>query len=265
MDKTIKIEEIKGIMDKLLEATHDLAESHPQTDEKLRFIRVLEGIYRRSTFTFLAIRYLANKPPLADSAEVLSRKMIEDVIHVEYMLLNDKEEMAKRFQDFFYVQAYQEYKHRKKLGYQDPPKEELDNMLKKFNEVKSQFMRKDNQLMRAWSGKDAEQMWGEISEAKVFEKHQIRSVLLGYTYGSWKNHPNPADVLTYMTNDLREEFSEKSLIQATIFSIMSFIRLSSRYIDEIRTIQQKDVHENAAKTIREVFEYLDSDKFSLNK
>src|SRR3989304_4988641 len=111
MSEKITIVEIKGLMDKLLKATHHLAEVHPIVNRKYHYVRVVEGFYRRNHFTFLAIRYLADAPALADSAVVLTRKMTEDVISIEYMLLKGKEEMAKRFQDFFYIQAYQEIEH----------------------------------------------------------------------------------------------------------------------------------------------------------
>ena len=111
MSGKITIEEIKDLMDKLLKATPLLAEAHPKVDKKYHYVRAIEGFYRRNHFTLLAIRYLADAPVLADSAVVLALKMTEDVISIEYMLLKSKEEMARRFQDFFYIQAYQEIEH----------------------------------------------------------------------------------------------------------------------------------------------------------
>ena len=105
MSKKITVEEIKKLTNKLLKATKPLAEAHPKVDKKYHYVRVIEGFYRRNYFTFLAIRYLADAPALADSAATLVRKMTEDVISIEYMLLIGKEKMAKRFQDFFYIQA----------------------------------------------------------------------------------------------------------------------------------------------------------------
>lgn len=264
--KKLTLEKIKELIDKLLRATNPLAGSHPKVDNKYHYIRVLEGFYRRNTFTLLAVRYLTNQPALADSASVLVRKMTEDVIAIEYMLLKGKEEMAKRFQDFFYIQAHQEIEQRKKLGYDIPSKEEMDDLLGKVKKLKPQFWHeKSNQFMRSWSGKDFEQMLIDIAKAKVFQKHEIHNILLGYTYGSWKNHPNPADVLSYMTNELREESSRAALKQATILGIMCLIRLTTRYIDEIREIKQKNVYENINKVVKEVFNYLDDDNLNVSK
>ena len=266
MNGKITIVEIKGLMGKLLKATKPLAETHPKVDKKYHYIRVIEGFYRRNHFTFLAIRYLADAPALADSAVVLARKMTEDVISIEYMLLKGKEEMAKRFQDFFYIQAYQEIQHRKRLGYEIPTEEGLVKLIERVEKLKPQFWHeKSNDFMHSWSGKSAEQMWVELAKKKVFGKHDIRSVLLGYTYGSWKNHPNPVDVLTYMTNELRNIFSDSALKQATIIGMMDYIRLTTRYIDEIRQIKQKNVYENINKVVKEVFGYMDDERFTLDK
>src|SRR3989344_6133516 len=162
MSGKITIEEIKDLMDKLLKATHSLAETHPKVDKKYHYVRVIEGFYRRNHFTLLAIRYLAEAPVLADSAAVLARKMTEDVISIEYMLLKSKEEMAKRFQDFFYIQAYQEIEHRKRLGYEIPSEEDLSKLMKRVNKLKPQFWhKKSNDFIRSWSGMSAEQMWIE--------------------------------------------------------------------------------------------------------
>ncbi|MBI2598757.1 hypothetical protein HYW40_00845 [Candidatus Curtissbacteria bacterium] len=266
MSEKITIVEIKDLMDKLLKATHSLAETHPKVDKTYHYVRVIEGFYRRNHFTLLAIRYLADAPALADSAAVLARKMTEDVISIEYMLLKGKEEMAKRFQDFFYIQAYQEIEHRKRLGYEIPPEEELVKLMGRVEKLKPQFWHeKSNDFMHSWSGKSAEQMWVELAKKKVFGKHDVHSVLLGYTYGSWKNHPNPVDVLTYMTNELRNTFSESALKQATILSMMDYIRLTTRYIDEIRQIKQKNVYEDINKVVKEVFGYMDDERFALDK
>ncbi len=264
-DSKITIVEIKELMDKLLNSTKPLAETHPTVDKRYHYLRVLEGFYRRNHFTLLAIRYLANAPDLADSAAVLARKMTEDIISIEYMLLKGKEEMANRFQDFFYIQAYQEIEHRKRLGYEIPSNEEMAKLESRVEKLKPQFWHeKSNDFMHSWSGKSAEQMWTELAKKKVFGTHDIHAVLLGYTYGSWKNHPNPADVLTYMTNELRNTFSESALKQATILSMMNYIRLTTRYIDEIRQIKQKNDYEDVNKVVKEVFSYMDDDRFTMD-
>jgi hypothetical protein len=58
MSSRLDVDEIKKAIKVLLDATHNLAESHPSADENKHFIRVLEGAYRRSTFTLLSIRYI---------------------------------------------------------------------------------------------------------------------------------------------------------------------------------------------------------------
>ena len=91
--------------------------------------------------------------------------------------------MAKRFQDFFYIQAYQEIEHRKRLGYKIPSAEEMANLMKRIEKLKPQFWHeKSKDFMHSWSGKSAEQMWVELAKKKVFEKHDIHLVLLSFTW-----------------------------------------------------------------------------------
>ncbi len=259
MAPTVTIDEIKQLIDKLLNATHELAEVHPDGGKKNYYLRVIEGLYRKNYLTFSAIRYLANIPDFADSAMSLCRKMTEDIISLEYMLLMGKEEMAKKFHDFAYIQAEQEMSFHQKLGYPIPKDEQMDKLKAKIEKLKPEFIHaKSGQLQRSWSGKDAEQMWTELAKAKVFDKKDIQRVLLGYTYGSWKSHPNPMDTITFMTNEIRQRTAQGTLKQATILGMMTFIRLTTRYIDEIRAVQQKNVYEDINKAVKEVFGYLDT-------
>lgn len=265
--KKITVEEVKTLIDKLLQVTHLLAESHPEAPKDKHYIRVIEGFYRKTTFTLLAIRYLADQPDLADSAAALCRKMTEDVISIEYMLLMGKEEMAKQFQNFLYIQAYEEREQRNQLGYKDDlPKKQLDALLAKVEKLKPQFWHeKSNSFMHSWSGKSAEQMWYKLAKAKSFNEHDIKVILLAYTYGSWKSHPNPADVLSYMTNEARTANNEFLLLQSTVFSMFAFIRLTTRYIDEIREVKQENVYEDINKIVKEILTYLDDDQFGMEK
>jgi hypothetical protein len=77
---------LKKIVEKIryiLDETHYLAELHPEVPENKRFVRVLEGTYRRNTYTLLAKDKLAQYPELADSALTLTRKMIEHTICID--------------------------------------------------------------------------------------------------------------------------------------------------------------------------------------
>jgi len=47
--------------------------------------------------------------------------------------------------------------------------------------------------------------------------------------------------------------------------MMDYIRLTTRYIDEMRQIKQKNVYENINKVVKEVFGYMDDERFTLDK
>ncbi|PIZ65918.1 hypothetical protein CO051_03195 [Candidatus Roizmanbacteria bacterium CG_4_9_14_0_2_um_filter_39_13] len=68
-----------------------------------------------------------------------------------------------------------------------------------------------------------------------------------------------------MTNELRNTFSDSALKQATILGMIDYIRLTTRYIDEIRQIKQKNVYEDINKIVKKIFHYMDDERFALEK
>lgn len=250
----------KEICTELLECTHPLAELHPNPENGTAFLRVMESTFRKDYLTLLSISYIAEHIELADSALDLVRKMIEDVISVEYMILNNKEEMAIKFQKFLWVQFHQNLEFIKSLGLDagvlnlDQQLEEVDT---EYQKVKEEFTHKPTGTdLRSWAGKDIETMLRELKNAGALQEMDIQRTAIAYTYGCWRNHFNPYDNLSYLTNDVRTEAEENSLRQALVLGSACLYRLATRYIDEQREIDGENVHDKLAKNLAIIWEKL---------
>ena len=259
--ETFTIRKLNDDIDELLQITNSLASAHPLPKEKTSyFLRIIEGIYRKATFTVLAIRHLSDTPVLADSAATLYRKLIDDVVTVEYMLMKGKEDMAKRFQEFELIQQYIEIKMLRNMGYKasvsDADYSRLEEEVSKIKQ--SHIHHKSGSFNHSWSGFSTEQMWIEIAKSKIFKKHEIKFINLTYLYGSWKTHTNPVDVRTYMTNSIRKKELNKILFQTLLLSLLCHVRLTTRYIDEISSLTGKNEHVDVAEKIQQMYKRWDS-------
>lgn len=252
--------DLKKVVEDLLKATKALAEAHPLPKNKDKFLRIIEATYRRNTFTLLGISYLSEKSFLADSAMDLVRKMIEDTISIEYMILKGKEEMAERFSKFIWMQFHQNMEFLKTtganfadLGLAEKPQE----IEKKYQEVKAEFTHKPtNTDLRSWVGKDVESMLEELKEAKALNDFDISRTAIGYVRACWKNHFNPYDVGAYLTSDLLEASAQEAMNHALIFGATCLFRLTTRYIDHVRGVAGANLFKEDFKKADEVWQRL---------
>ena len=146
---------------KLLNATHPLVIG-PNT-YKSEFAKVVEGTLRRDYLTLLTTVYLAehDEPEMqiafGNSCMDLSRRVLEDLISLEYMLLNDKEDLARKFFDYKAVEEKLDMDFLEAAGVEmdqelQQVKETTD---KDYNQVKHQFL--DN------SSKTRKKAWSELT------------------------------------------------------------------------------------------------------
>lgn len=240
-------EEFKKLVDELLEATQLLAKSYPEKTNE--FLKILVGIYRKNVFTLCSIRWLADQPMLSNSTLNLARNMIEDTISVEYMVANDKEEMAKKFQRYLWVQLHQVSEFMKTIG-QDVSKNELQIDTKKvdkeYQAVKKEFTHcsgASESDLRSWIGKDIETLIKELYEKKALNEFDTTRTSIGYIYCCWKNHLNPYDIAGYLDNETHEISRNQAIRQALVYGATCLIRLTTRYIDEIRFASGENKHQ----------------------
>src|SRR6266568_3457493 len=106
---TMKLNSITALARKLLNSTYQLAMG-PNTYKSV-FAQVLEGTFRRDYLTLYTMLYLTEhsqpeqRRAFGDCCLDLSRKVLEDLVSLEYMLLRGKEAYAKKFLDYYHIEA----------------------------------------------------------------------------------------------------------------------------------------------------------------
>lgn len=259
-DATILTNDLRSIAQELLKATHPLAEAHPAPKSRDPFLRVSEATYRRNTFTLLAIEELSRKPYFADSAMALMRKMLEDLISIEYMIANDKQAMAKRFQRFMAVQLHQNTEFLKDTGANFAAAgiaEKPEEIEKEYQKVREEFIHPaTKQDLRSWIGKDIETLLRELKNSGSMSEFDVSRTAIAYVRACWKNHFNPYDIAAYLKSDLLEASSQEAMNHALLFSVTCYYRLTTRYIDHVRHVTQENQFEEVAKKISKVWEKL---------
>jgi len=249
----------KRVIDKLLDATHPLVIQVPMGQSV--FLRVLETTYRRAYHTLAAINLLSQDNILGGPASILTRTLLEDSISIEYMLANDKEEKAQRFRDFYYIQAKQDNKFIKSQGLDNDPqiKESIDTIESEFKRVKPSFINKNGDLLRSWDGKDVDRLLNEIDKIKPprISSRDIKTIARSYLIFNRRTHFNPIDMTTYFNQKAIELSYKTSMMESLPVAIGTYVRLTTRYIDEISYNAGKNMYQDIAKRANELVTELD--------
>lgn len=249
-------EKLKEILKKILDTTKPLAETAEvgSTD----FLVVLVGIYRISFTTLRDIEYLSRYEETASSILDLTRKLIEYGITVEYMLMKDKEERARRFKEQMIVDIHEEYELFRKTG-QDPAviseehKTGVDENQKEFDALSKKL-----QGRGSWAGLSIEKMIEALDSVKALSEFDTTRLLHAYVWGCRLNHASP--IVTHAHFDPEEIKNANSFYLALGLSIAIAVhlRLTTRLIDESRLVVGSDIYADRASVVSEIYEQLNS-------
>jgi len=242
------IKQLKEILENLLRNTQKLAESGAIGEKP--FLNVLLGIYRVSFVTLKDIYYLSANDDSGASALDLARKIAEHAISVEYIIMKDKEKMSKVFQDYLYVQLHDETEFLKSIGqdFTDISKEMIANYANLSEELKKN---------KNWAGRNIEGMLEDLHKNEVINEFDFTRLSQLYVWGCRLNHPNPFIVKSYLDSGINEIANKDYLQKALFLAIISHLRLTTRYIDEIRITSQINSHQELADKIKGIYQELD--------
>lgn len=249
-------QKLKELLGRVLSDTQSLTEEAAAGDTK--FLNVLLGIYRLSFATLRDIYYLSGQQETGSSALDLTRKIIEHGIAVEYMIMKGKEEMAERFQKYLWVQVHDEMEFLKSIGQNltdldNDLKSGVEDAEKEFNSL-NQKTKKD----KTWAGRSVDEMLEDLYKVKALGDFDFSRLGRAYIWGSRLNHPNPLVVRGYLAQDDQKVDDEFYLRQAMFMAIVIYLRLTTRYIDEIRNVSQKNTHQDLADKVSATYKEIDN-------
>lgn len=244
---------ISGICNELLGATHKLVTRRPVGNTN--FLRVLEATYRRAYHTFAAVHNLSNEKTymFGGPAYILTRSLIEDGVSIEYMLAHDKEALAIKFQNFAYIQEHEDNKFIVQQGLSNKPiiKESMKEIEENYRKYKQDYKRSDGTISKNWAGIDVDGMLRELLKIKppLFGTKDNKSIAMSYLGGNRKTHFNPIDLAHYLDQTMLKYSYTDSMVSALALSSSVYIRLSTRYIDEISKNATKNMYQDITKIV----------------
>ena len=249
-------QKLKELLECVLHNTQPLAEA--AVTHNTKFLNVLLGIYRVSFATLRDIYYLSSYEEAGSSALDLARKIIEHGITVEYIIMKGKEKIAERFQNYLWVQVHDEIEFLKSIGQNQS---DLDEELKLgVAETEKEYtaLKEETKKDKTWGGRSIDGMLEDLSKVKALRYFDFSWLSRAYIWGSRLNHPNPFVVRGYLAQEDQKVADEFYLRQAMFMAIVIHLRLTTRYIDEIRILSQQNIHQDLADKISAIYQELDN-------
>ena len=252
---------LTDLLERTLKTTTPLAEMGAEHDTA--FLNVLLGVYRVSISTLRDIYYLSLNEETGASALDLTRKIIEYGVTVEYMVWRGKEKMAEQFQKHLTVELHNEIEFLRSIG-QDPATQS-DELKIGVEDTERDYsaLNADAKSRTSWAGLSIEKMIEAMHKAGQLKDFDSSRIGQAYIWGCRLNHVSPFVVRNYMGPDDAKTASDFYLRQAVMFAILFHLRLSTRYIDEIRVLSGSNVHPELTDSIVALRDELDN--FELDK
>lgn len=218
---------IKSALSELLKALHPLANDNPAPDSKSRYLRVLEGAFRKNYIRLQAIEKLVEFETTSNPAMEITRNMVEDVVGLEYMRIKGAKKYAEQFFRFWTVHYYQ-LTHQSIKGDLGIPDTEAKEAERRFNKLPKKLRENKN-----WAGTNFETQLDFVLKSGEMNKRDASLIEIAYKVGSLNSHFNPYDIMSYLDNHYFEISNKSSLRMSLVFAVSSMVRITTRYVDEI--------------------------------
>lgn len=248
----MSIERFKPLLLRLLDVTHKLI-TGPNT-RLSQFAEVLEGTFRRDYVATLAITKLSEEngghtSPFGDICMALTRRLIEDVVGVEYILFKGKENMSEKFRAFKAVESKRDLEYLRSA--EMPPSKEAQQIIEEnYAKARDEYFKSEKDLLnrRSWSGKSTEQMIDELAEADLLSDLEKRSMIHMYITTSGRIHFSPSGVLDFIHEQLFDNSNRRNLDLSAFIAASALSKLAMRLIDEI------EVDEETRKAVNDIYQ-----------
>lgn len=240
----MSIERFKPLLLQLLDISHKLVVG-PNTKTS-EFAEVLEGTFRRDYVVVLAILKLSedqdgNRSVFGEVCMGLTRRLIEDVVSIEYILLKGKKEMAKKFKAFRGIELKRDLEYLRSAGI--PPSEKTSKTIEDcYGKAVNLFGgRNDPQFWnhrRLWAGVGTRKMILELTDAGLLSDLEQISTIHMYGTTSGRLHFSPSGVLDYIYEDLFDNSNKHNLDLCIFVATSALSKLAMRFVNEIKTDEE---------------------------
>jgi hypothetical protein len=247
--------EIIPFFRKLLADTQPLFDAPAASDEK--FSNVFLGIYRISHETSSAVCDLA-ETGRGSAVLALSRKNLEYLIALEYMLLKGKEEMAEKFQAYLYKEVHDEVQFMQTIGVDltsmgDEFCRGAEMYEKEYKKLNSKMKRRKN-----WAGLSIEEMMLELHGSGDIKDYDNVRLTNAYIWGCRASHVSSSSVRLFMSSEDHQASNAAYLEHGLVYSLIAHYRLSCRYVDEIRSHAAEEDYPDVVHVLKEAWKVMDA-------
>lgn len=223
----------------LLEVCHPLA-SGPNKYKSL-FGKVLEYVFRKDYFTLQTIVVLvdmvqhdsAKSVIFAGSIVDLSRRVLEDMIYMEYIATKGKEKYSKQFLDFEAIEKKQDLDFLKKSGVESDS-DDIARIEKDYDAAPKKL--RDGR--HNWAGQSVEMVITWLVEQGKIEEAKKKDVLALYLLGNRKNHTSPSDIVYYQNQQALDAAAEIDIEMGLMITYGALARVGLFLIDETETNEE---------------------------
>jgi hypothetical protein len=225
----------------------------PNKYKDVSFGPIIEGALRRDYLTLRTILFLSERPEIehiiyGDSCMDLSRKVVEDLIALEFMELKNKTKQSNKFKLYKAVERMRDLSLLQKMGAQEP-----DDVVKftneEFEKVKNKFKDKRNEdgVSNSPFGLGVEGMIDELLKNNKLDESGRSTLGLIYILGCRTIHFSPTSIFDHSSHVLLENSSKNYIDMSLLFTFTAVVKITLRFFDEIENLNH-DLVDKVMKT-----------------
>lgn len=252
----VALEKNQGELLSTLEALEGLAGHRTHAEGALP--KVMNALMTRNYYTGCSIYTLSTDFHNGAAALDLSRQMIEDMINLEWMIVNDPEKQAGKFDIFVSIDRANGMKDAGLINI-DLKKiltnEAIGEIINDDKEARKKLPIPEDKDQRSYNMKNFENMVSDI-KAKInqtgFTEDILNRILWYYIQGNRKNHTSPSELLSYLQPDDAVVLSLKGDMQYALeVAYKVLFTIAMRYTDLLLKLNPEDelAKETQAKLI----------------
>jgi hypothetical protein len=244
------------IIDKALDADYELAEKVMTAVEKLVerrdktgdvFSSLMSVLLRRNYYTGFSILSLASDIHNGPAALDLARQMIEDVVNLEWIVINGSQKQSKKFDTFAAIDALNTIKDAKLIGVdinKQLTKKEQKSLIEGDKKARKSLRMNADENRRSYNKRSVEQMIEDIAaniSKSPLTKKNLDKISWLYVQGNAKNHTSPGDLLWYLQEEKELLLHLKWCLSRALYITHTVIfHLALRYTQYFLTNNPKD-------------------------
>jgi len=225
----MELRQAQSLAEEFLGITHPLVEGRFKA--KSNFAHVVWGALRRDYLTLYTMLHLSKaggeeKDLFGNSCMDLGRRVLEDLVSLEYMKMKGKEKMSKKFKDFKTVEAKRDLDFLKSAGV------EMDKKLIEQTEKDYEGVRKKLKTRRVWAGLDVESMIIQLQKNGIITPKEVGILTQTYIQGNRKNHFSPSDIFNFLHKSLFDYSNKNDLKSSLLLANWLLIRMAWIFTEE---------------------------------